>query len=89
MDSDATLDHLFADYLSGVRAWCEQGALPDEVEARLQRLERRAGIGEGRHPAFRLELMAAVGALASEGRAFDYRMDERLHQALTLQLLEG
>src|SRR5690606_19275135 len=37
---------------------------------------------------FRREIMNYIGALAVEGKAFDYRTNERLHKALELKLFE-
>ena len=37
---------------------------------------------------FRREIMNYIGALAIEGKTFDYKMNERLHRALELKLFE-
>ena len=37
---------------------------------------------------FRREIMNYIGALAVEGKKFDYRTNERLHRALELKLFE-
>jgi serine protein kinase len=49
--------------------------------------------GEDRHPEsrkddFRREIMNYIGALAIEGRTFDYKTNERLHKALEAKLFE-
>ncbi|UCF68910.1 MAG: serine protein kinase, partial [Acidobacteriota bacterium] len=37
---------------------------------------------------FRREIMNYIGALAVDGKKFDYRTNERLHKALELKLFE-
>ena len=59
---------------------------PDE---RLMRsIEEKIGIPENRKDDFRREIMNYIGALAVEGRKFDYKSNERLHKALELKLFE-
>ena len=43
---------------------------------------------DGRRDDFRREVMNYIGALALEGRQFDYKTNERLHKALELKLFE-
>ncbi|MHA0111617.1 hypothetical protein ACXYUI_31680, partial [Klebsiella pneumoniae] len=45
-------------------------------------------ISESRKDDFRREIMNYIGALALEGRSFDFRTNERLHRALELKLFE-
>jgi serine protein kinase len=59
---------------------------PDE---RLMRsIEEKIDIPESRKDDFRREIMNYIGALAIDGRTFDFRMNERLHRALELKLFE-
>src|SRR5437870_2988225 len=43
---------------------------------------------EGRKDGFRREIMNYIGALAIDGKRFDYRTNERLQKALELKLFE-
>jgi len=45
-------------------------------------------IPEGRKDDFRREIMNYIGALAIDGKKFDYRTNERLQKALELKLFE-
>ena len=45
-------------------------------------------IPESRKDDFRREIMNYIGALAVEGRSFDYRSNERLYKALEMKLFE-
>ncbi|MFQ5792793.1 MAG: serine protein kinase, partial [Acidobacteriota bacterium] len=63
-----------------------QDEQPDE---RLMRsIEEKIGIPESRKDDFRREIMNYIGALAIEGKQFDYQTNERLHKALELKLFE-
>jgi serine protein kinase len=59
---------------------------PDE---RLMRsVEEKIGIPESRKDDFRREIMNYIGALAIDGKHFDYKTNERLNKALELKLFE-
>ena len=61
----------------------------EEADERLMRsIEEKIGISESRKDDFRREIMNYIGALAIEGRTFDYRTNERLQKALELKLFE-
>ena len=61
----------------------------EEPDERLMRsIEEKIDIPESRKDDFRREIMNYIGALAIEGRTFDYKTNERLHQALELKLFE-
>lgn len=61
----------------------------EEPNERLMRsIEEKIEIPESRKDDFRRELMNYIGALAIEGKQFDYRMNERLNRALELKLFE-
>jgi serine protein kinase len=45
-------------------------------------------VSESRKDDFRREIMNYIGALALEGKTFDYKTNERLHRALELKLFE-
>jgi serine protein kinase len=54
----------------------------------MRSIEEKIDISESRKDAFRNEIMNTIGAMAVEGRAFDFRQDERLQRALELKLFE-
>jgi len=61
----------------------------EEPDERLMRsIEEKIDIPESRKEDFRREIMNYIGALAIEGKTFDYRTNERLHKALELKLFE-
>jgi serine protein kinase len=63
-----------------------QDEQPDE---RLMRsIEERIDIPETRKDDFRREIMNYIGALALDGKKFDYKTNERLHKALEMKLFE-
>ena len=93
---EAAISRLCANYLDNVKAYTQkekvrnpytgQDEAPDE---RLMRsIEEKIGIPENRKDDFRREIMNYIGALAVDGKKFDYRSNERLHKALELKLFE-
>lgn len=61
----------------------------EEPDERLMRsVEEKIDIPDSRKDDFRREIMNYIGALALEGRQFDYKTNERLHKALELKLLK-
>jgi serine protein kinase len=61
----------------------------EEPDERLMRsIEEKIDIPDNRKDDFRSEIMNYIGALAVEGKKFDYRTNERLQKALELKLFE-
>ena len=61
----------------------------EEPDERLMRsVEEKIDIPESRKEDFRREIMNYIGALAVDGKKFDYRTNERLQKALELKLFE-
>ena len=58
------------------------------MSASCARSKRRSTFRNSRKDDFRREIMNYIGALAIEGRTFDYKTNERLHKALELKLFE-
>ena len=54
----------------------------------MRSIEEKIDIPESRKDDFRREIMNYIGALAIDGKTFDYRTNERLHKALELKLFE-
>jgi serine protein kinase len=94
-DEDA-LQRLCANYIDNVRAYTQREKVRnrytgnyDEPDERLMRsVEEKIDIPEGRKDDFRREIMNYIGALALDGKKFDYKTNERLQKALELKLFE-
>jgi len=94
-DEDA-LARLCSNYIDNVRAYTQREKVRnkytgnyEEPDERLMRsVEEKIDIPEGRKDDFRREIMNYIGALAVEGKRFDYKTNERLQKALELKLFE-
>ncbi|QGJ71634.1 Serine protein kinase [Planctomycetales bacterium 10988] len=94
-DEDA-LSRLCANYIDNVKAYTQREKVKnkytgqyEEPDERLMRsIEEKIEIPSSRKDDFRREIMNYIGALAIDGRKFDYRTNERLHKALELKLFE-
>ena len=94
-DEDA-LSKLCANYIDNVKAYTQREKVKnkytgqdEEPDERLMRsIEEKIEISEGMKDDFRREIMNYIGALAIEGKTFDYRTNERLHKALEQKLFE-
>src|SRR3546814_1901479 len=54
----------------------------------MRSVEEKIDIPEGRKDDFRREIMNYIGALAIDGKRFDYKTNERLQKALEMKLFE-
>ena len=54
----------------------------------MRSIEEKIDIPESRKDDFRREIMNYIGALAIDGKTFDYKTNERLQKALELKLFE-
>jgi serine protein kinase len=87
---------LCANYIDNVKAYTQNEKVvnkftgqAEEPDERLMRsIEKKIDIPDSRKDDFRREIMNYIGALAIEGKTFDYRTNERLHKALELKLFE-
>ena len=94
-DEDA-ISRLGANYIDNIRAFClkEKVKNPytgrdDEPDERLMRsVEEKIDIPESRKDDFRREIMNYIGALAIEGKKFEYDTNDRLRRALEMKLFE-
>jgi len=93
---EEALTRLCSNYIDNVKAYTQrekvrnkftgQDEQPDE---RLMRsIEERIDIPDQRKDDFRREIMNYIGALALDGKRFDYKTNERLHKALEMKLFE-
>lgn len=94
-DEDA-IARLCANYIDNVKAYTQREKVKnpytgqdEEPDERLMRsIETKIDIAESRKDDFRREIMHYIGALAVEGKQFDFRTNERLYKALELKLFE-
>ncbi|MDX2038890.1 MAG: serine protein kinase [Isosphaeraceae bacterium] len=94
-DEDA-LTRLCGNYIDNVKAYTQRERVrnkytgqAEEPDERLMRsIEEKIDIPESRKDDFRREIMNYIGALALDGRKFDYRTNERLQKALELKLFQ-
>ena len=93
---ESALQRLCANYIDNVKAYTQKERVrnpftgqDEEPDERLMRsIEEKIEIPESRKDDFRREVMNYIGALAIEGKKFNYKMNERLHKALELKLFE-
>lgn len=90
------LARLCANYIDNIKAYTQKERVKnkytgqdEEPDERLMRsIEEKIDIPESRKDDFRREIMNYIGALAVDGKQFDYKTNERLHKALELKLFE-
>lgn len=93
---EEAISRLCANYIDNVKAYTQRERVKnkytgqdEEPDERLMRsIEEKIDIPESRKDDFRREIMNYIGALAIEGKQFNYKMNERLHKALELKLFE-
>jgi serine protein kinase len=93
---EGALQRLCANYIDNVKAYTQKERVrnqytgrDEEPDERLMRsIEDKIEIPESRKDDFRREIMNYIGALALEGKRFDYKTNERLQKALELKLFE-
>lgn len=94
-DEDA-ISKLCGNYVDNVKAYTQKERVrnkytgqDEEPDERLMRsVEEKIDIPDSRKDDFRREVMNYIGALAVDGKKFDYRTNERLQKALELKLFE-
>jgi serine protein kinase len=93
---EEALTRLCANYIDNVKAYTQRekvrnrftGAYEEPDERLMRSVEEKIDIPEGRKDDFRREIMNYIGALAVDGKKFDYKTNERLQKALELKLFE-
>jgi serine protein kinase len=94
-DEDA-IGKLCSNYIDNIKAYALKEKVKnrytgqdEEPDERLMRsIEEKIDIPESRKDDFRREIMNYIGALAVEGKHFDYHTNDRLRRALELKLFE-
>lgn len=90
------LKKLCGNYIDNVKAYTQKekvknkytGADEEPSERLMRSIEEKIEIPESRKDDFRREIMNYIGALAVDGKTFDYESNERLQKALELKLFE-
>jgi serine protein kinase len=93
---EEAIARLCANYVDNIKAYTQKEKVKnkytgqdEEPDERLMRsIEEKIEIPESRKDDFRREIMNYIGALAIEGKQFNYRTNERLQKALELKLFE-
>lgn len=93
---EEAIQRLCMNYIDNVKAYTQREKVKnpytgqdEEPDERLMRsIETKIDIPESRKDDFRREIMHYIGALAIEGKQFDFRTNERLYKALELKLFE-
>jgi serine protein kinase len=93
---EEAISKLCANYIDNIKAYTQKERVKnkytgqdEEPDERLMRsIEEKIDIPDSRKDEFRREIMNYIGALAIEGRHFDFRTNERLQKALELKLFE-
>lgn len=93
---EGALQRLCGNYIDNVKAYTQREKVRNQFsgqdeephEGLMRSIEEKIEIPESRKDDFRREVMNYIGALAVEGRKFNYKMNERLHKALELKLFE-
>jgi serine protein kinase len=87
---------LCANYVDNIKAYTQKEKVKnkytgqdEEPDERLMRsIEEKIEIPESRKDDFRREIMNYIGALAVDGKSFDYKTNARLQKALELKIFE-
>jgi serine protein kinase len=91
---EEAIARLCGNYIDNVKAYTQNEKVKnpytgkdEEPDERLMRsIEQKIEIPDSRKDDFRREIMNYIGALAVDGKSFDYKTNERLHRALELKL---
>jgi len=94
-DEDA-IKRLCANYIENVRAYTQKekvlnkytGKYEEPDERLMRSIEEKIDIPDSRKDDFRQEIMNYIGALALDGKKFEYNTNARLYKALELKLFE-
>ena len=93
---EEAIARLCANYIDNVKAYTQKEKVrnkytgqDEEPDERLMRsIEEKIEIPESRKDDFRREIMNYIGALALDGKTFNYKTNARLQRALELKLFE-
>lgn len=90
------LQRLCGNYIDNIKAYTQRektknqytGQSEEPNERLMRSIEEKINIPESRKDDFRREVMNFIGALAVDGKKFDYKMNDQLHKALEAKMFE-
>ncbi len=93
---EEAIKRLCSNYIDNIKAYTQKEKVinkftgqTEEPDERLMRsIEKKIDIADSRKDDFRREIMNYIGALAIDGKIFEYKTNQRLHKALELKLFE-
>ncbi len=93
---EEAIKRLSANYIDNIKAYTQRQKVRNPFTGRdeppnerlMRSIEEKIGIPESRKDDFRREIMNYIGALAIEGKPFNWDSNERLRKALELKLFE-
>lgn len=93
---ESSLVRLCANYIDNIKAYTQRERVRNQFtgqdeapnERLMRSIEEKIDIPDSRKDDFRREVMNFIGALAIEGKKFDYKTNERLYKALEMKLFE-
>jgi len=93
---EQAIANLCANYIDNVKAYTQKekvrnkytGGYEEPDERLMRSIEEKIDIPDSRKDDFRREIMNFIGALAIEGKQFEWNTNERLQKALELKLFE-
>jgi serine protein kinase len=93
---EGAIQRLCGNYVDNVKAFTQRervrnpftGGYEEPDERLMRSIEEKIDIPAARKEDFRRELMNYIGALALDGKVFNYKMNERLYRALELKVFE-
>jgi len=93
---EESIAKLCANYIDNVKAYTQKekvknkytGETEEPDERLMHSIEDKIDIPEARKDDFRREIMNYIGALALDGKTFDFKSNQRLHRALEMKLFE-
>jgi serine protein kinase len=93
---EEAIARLCANYIDNVKAFCQKERIKNKYtgqeeepdEPLMRSIEEKIDIPKSRKDDFRKELMNFIGALAVDGKKFNYYTNERLQKALEMKLFE-
>ncbi|GAB4335261.1 MAG: serine protein kinase [Calditrichia bacterium] len=94
-DEDA-IKRLFANYVDNLKAYVQKEKVKNKYtgedeepnESLMRSIEEKIDVPESRKDDFRREIMNYIGAMALEGKKFEWSSNERLAKALEMKLFE-
>jgi len=93
---EEAIKRLCANYIDNIKAYTQKEKVKNKYtseyeepnEQLMRSIEEKIEIPESRKDDFRREIMNYIGALAIDGKIFEYTTNERLNRALELKLFE-